>query len=344
MDIDAPTNHPGALIFWAYIVAALASTGVVLNTMRKSYLQNDYRPKIPTLLAILAVSSFTSLSYYMLNVLILSYQQWTARHNIPLGALIGSNRTPLHLWQWSITSSLFQDFGRAIVATKSRYLLSSSGLWSTLAVALYMGIEGRRHKVPNLWVFFVLLEILPTSFAQTLFYIMLCTKPQPANSSIRLLAYWPLWYAVPLAYAYCLNSAPGYAEEGEWLIYTILAARLLLVLPLVLPLSGLNDQAPNTFKHAATLRLFVFTVAIQFFTQKSVGDLGPLDQMPAVLLHALNSHPAVQTLSYDLLHSLAVFGYWMLQKEKADSITPIPAPEQIISPKRPLKKKSTQKR
>jgi hypothetical protein len=171
MDIDAPTNHAGALIFWAYIVAALASTGVVLNTIRKSYLQNNDRVRIPTALAILAVSSFATLSYHMLNVLILSYQQWTTRHNIPLGALIGSNRTPLHLWQWSITSSLFQDFGKAIVATKPRYLLSSSGLWSTLAVALFMGIEGRRHKVPNLWVFFVLLEILPTSFAQTLFYI-----------------------------------------------------------------------------------------------------------------------------------------------------------------------------
>lgn len=343
MDIDASTNLTGALIFWGYIAAALASTGVVLNTIRKSYQKNNGGPEIPPILAILATSSFATLSYYMLNVLILSYQQWTTRHSIPLGALIGSNRTPLHLWQWSITSSLFQDFGEAIVASKPRYVLSSSGLWSTLAVALYMGIEGRRHKVPNLWAFFVLLEILPTSFAQTLFYIMLCNKPQPANSNIRLLSYWPLWYAVPLAYAYCLNSAPGYAGEGEWLIYTILAARLLLILPLVLPLSSLNDDTPNTFKHAATLRLFVFTVAIQFFTQKSIGHLGPLDQMPSVLLQAMNSHPAVQTLSYDLLHSVVAFGYWMLRGEKigqAASVAASVAPSVAASEqKKPLKKK-----
>lgn len=334
MGIDAPTNNSGALIFWAYIVGALASTGVVLNTIKNSYLQNNGRFKIPRLLAILAISSFATLSYHMLNVLIQSYQQWTTRHNIPLGALIGSNRTPLHLWQWSITSSLFQDFGKAIVATKPRYLLSSSGLWSTLAVAIYMGIEGRRHRVPNLWAFFALLEILPTSFAQTLFYIMLCTKPQSANLNIRLLSYWPLWYAVPLAYAYCLNSAPGYAGQGEWLIYTILAARLLLVLPLVLPLSSLNDETPNTFKHAATLRLFVFTVAIQFFTQKSIGDLGPLNKMSSVLLQAMNSHPAVQTLSYDLLHSLVAFGYWMLRRDRVEPVTSVPASDQ----KAPLKK------
>ncbi|THX81757.1 hypothetical protein D6D08_04857, partial [Aureobasidium pullulans] len=177
MDLDAPTSYPGALIFWAYIVAALGFTGIVLNTIKQSHQQNDGRSKIPLALIIVAGSSFSTLSYHMLNVLILSYKQWSTTHSIPLGALIGPNRTPLHLWQWSTTSSLFQDFGEAIVATKPRYLLSSSGLWSTVAVAIYMGIEGRRRNVPNLWAFFGLLEILPTSFAQSLFYIMLCTKP-----------------------------------------------------------------------------------------------------------------------------------------------------------------------
>lgn len=337
MEIDAPTNLPGALIFWAYIVGALASTEIVLNTIRQSYLNNG-RPKIPPFLAILALTSFATLSYHMLNVLILSYQQWTTRHSIPLGALVGANRTPLYLWKWSITSSLFQDFGEAIVATKPRYLLSSSGLWSTLAVAVYMGIEGRRCQVPNLWAFFALLEILPTSFAQTLFYIMLCTKPQPANSNHQSLSYWPFWYSVPLLYNYCLSKAPDYAVEAEWLIYTILAARVLLVLPLVLPLRSLNDQAPgtspNTFQHVATLRLFTFSMAVQYLTHKRIADLGPLDQMPSILLEAFNSHPAVQALSYDLLHSAVAFGYWMLRKENVEPVVEGRASEQKTLPKR----------
>lgn len=337
MEIDASTNLSGALIFWTYIAAALASTGIVLNTIRQSYLNNG-RPKPPLFLAILALSSFATLSYHMLNVLILSYRQWTVRHSIPLGALIGANRTPLHLWQWSITSSLFQDFGEAIVATKPRYLLSSSGLWSTLAVAVYMGIEGRRCKVPNLWAFFALLEILPTSFAQTLFYIMLCTKPQPANSNHQSLSYWPFWYSVPLLYNYCLSKAPEYAGEGEWLVCTILAARILLMLPLVLPLLSLNDQtpgtSPNTFQHVATLRLFTFSMAVQYLTHKRIADLGPLEQMPAILFEAFNSHPAVQALSYDLLHSAVAFGYWMLWKENVEPVVEEGASEQKTLPKK----------
>ncbi|KAK6002284.1 hypothetical protein QM012_001922 [Aureobasidium pullulans] len=336
MDVDAPTNLLGAFIFWAYIAGALASTGIVLNTIRQSYLDNG-RPKIPAFLAILALSSFATLSYHMLNVLILSYQQWTVRYSIPLGALIGANRTPLHLWQWSTTSSLFQDFGEAIVANKPRYLLSSSGLWSTLAVAAYMGIEGRRYNVPNLWAFFALLEILPTSFAQTLFYIMLCTKSQPVNSNHQILSYWPFWYSVPLLYNYCLSKAPEYAGEGEWLIYTILAARVLLVLPLVLSLRSLSGQAPvtspNTFQHVATLRLFTFSMAVQYLTHKRIADLGPLDQMSSVLLKAFNSHPAVQALSYDLLHSAVAFGYWMLRKENVHPIIDQGASQQKTLPK-----------
>lgn len=337
MDIDAPTNLLGALIFWAYIAGALASTGIVLNTIRQSYLNNG-RSKIPPFLALLALSSFATLSYHMLNVLILSYQQWTVRHNIPLGALVGANRTPLHIWQWSTTSSLFQDFGGAIVATKPRYLLSSSGLWSTLAVAVYMGIEGRRCKVPNLWAFFALLEILPTSFAQTLFYIMLCTNPQPANANHQFLRYWPFWYSVPLLYNYCLGKAPEYAQEGEWLIYTILAARMLLVLPLALPLRSLSNQAPgttlNTFQHVATLRLFIFSMAVQHLTHKRIADLGPLDRMPSILLEAFNSHPAVQALSYDLLRSAVAFGYWMLRTENIEPVMEERASEQKTLPKR----------
>jgi hypothetical protein len=42
--------------------------------------------------------------------------------------------------------------------------------------------------------------------------------------------------------------------------------------------------------------------------------------MPVVLLEALNSHPAVQALSYDLMHSVVAFGYWMLREETVEMV------------------------
>lgn len=347
------TNYAGALIFWAYIAAALYCTGVVLHTIHSAGGFQSHgkhgNPKVPLFLILLALSSFSTLSYHMLNVLILSYKQWASFHNIALpsgifgpGSLLGPTRTPLHLWQWSTTSSLFQDFGEAIVATKARYFLSSAGLWSTVAVSTYMGIQGtkpfcinpnttnpdvkgRKTKIPNLWAFFALLEILPTSFAQTLFYMMLSVQPRPAGSPHRLLSYWPLWALLSLFYNICLGVAPQYAGLGSWLVYVILAARLLLILPLFLPLS---NEAPGTgtsvFKHAASLYQFIFILALQFLWMR-VGGVGEGEPVSTALLGALDSHPAVKTLSYDLLHSVIAFGYWGMWRNRAQSVQGVPA-------------------
>jgi hypothetical protein len=148
--LDTPTDYAGASIFWAYILAALSLTILILHTIIQTHKKNGSNPNIPLPLILLATSSFATLSYHMLHVLILSYRQWATLHNMPLpnagvdlaGALLGHSQTPLYLWQWSLTSCLFRDFGMAIVETKARYLLSSAGLWSTVAVAIYMGIEG----------------------------------------------------------------------------------------------------------------------------------------------------------------------------------------------------------
>jgi hypothetical protein len=72
----------------------------------------------------------------MLNVLIQTYQSWSAKHRI--SATLDSNQ----IWTWSITSTLFQDFGEAIVASPARYLWVQTALLATLSVCLFMGIEG----------------------------------------------------------------------------------------------------------------------------------------------------------------------------------------------------------
>lgn len=133
----AYTSVAGALVFWAYIVAALIFTRVCINTIRTATVVKQNTSSSQTLFAILALISFSMLSFYMVNVLILSYQQWSYRYSVPLpfcisdpGCLIGSHAATLHLWQWSTTSTLFQDFGEALVETPGRWC------WSNAALAL----------------------------------------------------------------------------------------------------------------------------------------------------------------------------------------------------------------
>ena len=141
--MEEQVNYLGATIFWLYIVAALTFTSIIVKTLHdhqppKSTERNGPRTHTCIVLfAILAAISFTTLSYNMLNVLIQSYTSWSRERNLSLAD------TSLSLiWQWSITSTPFQDFGNAILQNSARYLWVEASLLATLCVCLHVGIEG----------------------------------------------------------------------------------------------------------------------------------------------------------------------------------------------------------
>lgn len=126
------TNFLGAAIFWLYIVAALTFTGITIHTIIK--LPASGSRHVATF-ATLALLSFTAISFNMLHILVQSFQLWTKQRD-PMGLSVYT------IWNWSITSTLFRDFGEAIVEDEPRYLWTQSALLATLAVCLYMACEG----------------------------------------------------------------------------------------------------------------------------------------------------------------------------------------------------------
>ena len=144
MAIDDPTNYIGAAIFWSYIVAALFFSGVVISTIstipQSKVCDQQKRERDVALFSALACVSFATLSFNMLNVLIQSFRSWSEEH------VIGDNLGLLNtIWRWSITSTLFRDFGEAIVANSSRYIWAEAALLATSSVCLYMAYEGTRN-------------------------------------------------------------------------------------------------------------------------------------------------------------------------------------------------------
>lgn len=134
-------NYLGATIFWLYILAALAFTAIILKTLHdmrgSKNSQRTSNERQVNLFGTLAAISFAVLSYNMLDVLIQSYTLWARNHNLSL------DDTSLNsIWRWSITSTLFQDFGNAIVHNSARYLWVEASLLATLCTCLHIGIEG----------------------------------------------------------------------------------------------------------------------------------------------------------------------------------------------------------
>ncbi|KAI7534381.1 hypothetical protein KC331_g12597 [Hortaea werneckii] len=135
---DLPTNYLGAALFWSYILAALAFTSLAIHTILNinppttwSKNHDDANPSARSrhLFTFLAILSFATLSANMLHVLIHSFQQWHSALSPPTHPVQPAPAAWLSLiWSWSTTSTLFQDFAHAILATPARRIWTLSEL------------------------------------------------------------------------------------------------------------------------------------------------------------------------------------------------------------------------
>lgn len=140
---------------------------------------------------------------------------------------------------------------------------------------------------------------------------MLSIQPRPKRNE-QVLGFWPAWYLIPIIYTNCLEFASK--SHGTNLINIILVARLLLTLPAFLPLK-LRAAIDAAEAHTAATSLYCFSgimpplyFVIFLMTVASSGAGSSV----ALLLGMADTHPAVKTLGWDFVHSVAAFVYWTL--------------------------------
>ncbi|KAK0893671.1 hypothetical protein LTS16_022485 [Friedmanniomyces endolithicus] len=303
MEIGLPVNYLGAITFWLYILAALGLTILAIYTLASQRPPHDgaqvERRKLTLRFSALAVISFCTLSVNMLRVLIQSYTQWSKR--LPSAYDRAHHGLLTRIWTWSITSTLFRDFGEAIVADQARYIWVLTALLATFSVCSYMGVEGRRRNIPQLWAFFALSQILPISFAQILFYIALIRQP-PGDRPIRVRS---LPSALVLVlYSFGLSVATQVAGTAM-LMPLILVTRLLLLAQLLLTRTGTEEMKRTTaslmqYPSVVIAQLLIVRQVYLSLQEHSLMDIGT----------ALTSHPAVSTLGCDLIISVISFAAW----------------------------------
>lgn len=135
-------NVLGALIFLAYIVAALYFSLRVWTIIWRRHLStratrsNDRQFRVSVAI-FMTLLSFSMLSYNMLSFLVLSYTDWTRR----LGVKGNPVSNPTLLWDWMSHATLFEDFARSLVATPARSLWTQLALLQTYEIVtrLYRG-------------------------------------------------------------------------------------------------------------------------------------------------------------------------------------------------------------
>lgn len=227
------------------VLYVLVTSYTALSESQQGEFKCRARVHVP---CIVAPVSFALLSYNMSSYLVLSFREWRILH-------LGSGNLLYDIWRWTITSTLFTDFARAIADNPGRPTggFPSPALTTTLWAMIYMGVEGRRRGVRKLWYFFILAEILPISFAFSLFLLALelndvakgtasmamdglRTTGVPSSETTKnpTLMGWIMPLASVFTYNYLVGMLHLVADKIA-LIPTVLLLRAILVTPLFFP-------------------------------------------------------------------------------------------------------------
>jgi len=163
-------------------------------------------------------------------------------------------------------------------------------------------LTGQEYGVPRLWAFFGLSQILPISFAQNLFYLaLLCqpqqSKPKPDSPSLPLTVAFTL--PLVISYGACLGVAESSAGT-DTLILIILATRVLLMAPMLLPSLGKLGFG----RLGREAQLAVVALSAVMIGNRILGDA------PEDFMRALTSRPAVSALGFDFVLSVVSYLLW----------------------------------
>ena len=327
--MEGQVNFSGAAIFWLYIVAALFFSILVIHTIVELETSNSnqrHHFREVKIFSALACISFVTLSYNMLNVLIESFFAWQGRRIFPGGLDLGDT------WRWSVESTLFEDFGKAILASTVRKIWTLSALVATMSVCLFMGCEGiptkhnrinnkpttdititgQRRQVPRLWAFFCLCQVLPISFAQNLFYLAILRLPQTEH---RVAAPWLSAFSMMLVYNLSILVAH---HGGTWLLPGIFMARITLFSPLLLcrrPSDNTrltNNASMIGLIEGGKMQGMLLKSYIYIYLPWCGHAFWRSEFTMQGVLGALFEHPAVSSLGCDMILCALSFSIWTL--------------------------------
>ena len=342
-------NLIGALIFSSYVISALFLSAFILQSLFSSRqklikVQNpNGNRRLGTRLQIfstLSVLSFSTLSYHMLNYLIVSYTDWAIEKSIPLPRRLfgdagllggGSQGVKIQVWQWLTSSTLFQDFAQSICGNGARFWWTQQALLMTMGWSVFMSFEGqqtttndqseiliiigRKRNIKHLWYYAFISQILPLSFAQNLFFLAMLLMPIK-NPNQKIWTPTPVIQLLPLAtYFIFIFTIPFTAGTG-FFIGVVIVIRLLLFTPFILPIivpegGGTSYLTPrkSSWVDAGPFGFIAICSALLWSVQTFMA-LRESEYSVSRITAARDHNPAVSALAYDYILSLVSLGVW----------------------------------
>ncbi|KAJ5257078.1 hypothetical protein N7478_013182 [Penicillium angulare] len=249
--------------------------------------------------------------FYMISLFFYSYDSWA---NSPDGLVYLNLELPLlvRIGLWLKKTYLFQEAWEAVSENPTRVWWSGQIFGWTIGWGLFLGIAGRRYRIPHAWVYMLIGQCVSIAFAANLFFATITVSQRPNEKDISFKWYPPLLYEllpVVLSLVDAL-AVPIFAYEKNFM-FILLIPHILVFVPCLLgPID--SSKASKEQGSKATQRYAVFlqwiaaaSVAIQgYFTVLVVQDIGTDVAYRGVarqLLDAIYVHPACSSVSWDAI-------------------------------------------
>ncbi|CAL5873943.1 uncharacterized protein PFLUO_LOCUS8228 [Penicillium psychrofluorescens] len=274
-----------------------------------------------------------------------------------VGSGVQSISTIFKLEMWLRDAKLFREAWETVIESPARFWWSGQiFLWAT-GWSLFLGIMARRYRIPNVWVYMVVGQVVAISFAQNLFFATILVSRgglsshdhgnQHGNDDTydndeddhHAYTWTPplLLELIPIATSLLSTVLVPYTAHTKHFMLLLLIPHLLLFVPAMLRprrsrSSGGSDGravrlhgSDGVDVNAATKRYVVFfrwifassvlvqavsTVGVVRDVVGTVDGVASCEAVVWALLRAVYEHPAVSSVSWDVIFCTIGAGTW----------------------------------
>lgn len=174
---------------------------------------------------------------------------------------------------------------------------------------------GRRRRIPHLWAYSSVSQILPVSFAQNLFFLAMLVPPAAEQDEMVWVPH-PMLLLVSSGIYYVFVGLAPYMIGTNAFIGVVITIRLLLFCPLYLPMIVPRDFGKKYLKARDTQRIFrrvmgyVGTCSVVLLIVQTLVTFREMAFNISSVLGAIHDSPAISALGYDYVLSLVSAGLW----------------------------------
>ncbi|KAK9855962.1 hypothetical protein MYU51_001693 [Penicillium brevicompactum] len=216
---------------------------------------------------------------------------------------------------WLKNTYVFQEAWETVSENAARFWWSGQIFGWTIGWSIFLGITGRRYRIPHVWIYMLIAQAVSVSFAANLFFAAITVSQKP-NEKEGIFAWSPalVYELLPVIFSILDTVAvPIFAYKKEFM-WILLAPHAMVFVPCVLRPNATNSKAHITKVQGdqTTKRYAVFiawiaaaSVAVQaYLTALMLQEIGPALSYAEVaqqLLDTVYVHPACSSVSWDVI-------------------------------------------